>query len=528
MKNLAISFFFLFLGLGTSAQSVGLDAAFGDNGIAIADYINRAESTYFLGQQTDGKLMVGGYYDIPFQGGQDTLMVVRLHENGELDTTYGTAGLANLTETGSSTGMAVQADNKTIIVGGYNSDDNFSAIRLDEAGNLDPSFGDNGKVVLSFGSNLAICKGVLPLADGRILLVGDFFVNANNRWPMLVQLLADGSLDADFGNNGVAYFPEASSTRSHVEDIKVLPDGKILLAGSREAFFSGPIGWTLWRFLPNGTIDTAFGDDGAAVSSVMGTQNGFEEVIYQIALQADGAVVVIGSFPEGQFNSITALARYHDDGTLDLDFGDEGLLRPSFPALTVLRLKSIIIQPDQKILVAGSGSLEGDETAGTGNLQFFRFLPDGTPDPDFDDNGLYTATTPSFIYSTTAMIAVDEDRVVAVGRAHLFDDNNRPKIFAVRLYYGPEIVAVSAPATKEAWLLAPNPCQDVLRISAVESNAPPIIRLRLFNSMGQLALTASGEYLSEVSIGHLLAGSYWLEMTDKQGGVFWEKIVKMN
>lgn len=525
MKNLIISFFFLFLGLGTSAQSIGLDAAFGDNGIAIADFVNIRESPLFIGQQTDGKLMVGGCYDIPFQGGQDTFMIVRLHENGELDTTYGTAGLANLTETGSSTGMAVQADNKTIIVGSYTSDDNFRAIRLDEAGNLDPSFGDNGKVVLSFGSNLAICKGVLPLADGRILLVGDFFVNANNRWPMLVQLLADGSLDADFGNNGVAYFPEASSTRSQVEDIKVLPDGKILLAGAREAFTSGPIGWTLWRFLPNGTIDTTYGEDGA-VSTVMGTQNGFDEKITQIVVQTDGAVIVKGFFPS-ELGVGFVLARYHDDGTLNLDFGDEGLLVPYFPTLAVLRLNSITIQPDQKILVSGSGSLEGDETAGTGNLQFFRFLPDGTPDPDFDDNGLYTAAAVDLNYSTAAMILTEEDRAVVVGRAVPGVDITRTKIFAARLYYGPEIVAVSAPATKEAWLLAPNPCQDVLRISAVESNAPPIIRLRLFNSMGQLALTASGEYLSEVSIGHLLAGSYWLEMTDKQGGVFREEIVKM-
>ena len=527
MKTFIVSTFILLLGLSTSAQSVGLDVNFGNNGIAIADFENFAENASFLGQQTDGKLMVGGRYDIPFFGGTDTFMLARLYENGTLDTTYGTAGLANFRVVGWPEGMAVQEDNKTIIVGGYNAtDNNFRAIRLDEEGNLDSSFGNNGTVSLHFGNHLAICEGILLLPDGKILLVGRFYEDSNNYWPMLVRLLTDGSPDTDFGDNGVVYYQEAPFTRSWINDAQIQPDGKILLAGSREAFSSGPRGWTMWRFLPDGTIDTTYGQEGA-VSMVMGTQNGYDEKISQIAIQADGAVVVNGYFPT-DLGYRAILTRYHQDGTLDLDFGEEGILVSSFPDVAVHRLGHIIIQPDQKILIAGSGSLEGDETAGTGNLQFTRFLPDGTPDPDFDDNGLYTAVAVDFTYSTSTMILVEEDRAVVVGRAYPIGDNLRSKIFAARLYYGPEIVAVSAPTTKEAWLLAPNPCQDVLRISAVKTTAPPIVRLRLFNSMGQLALTASGQYLSEVSIGHLSAGSYWLEMTDKQGGIFWEKIVKMN
>ena len=196
MKTFIVSTFILLLGLSTSAQSVGLDVNFGNNGIAIADFENFAENASFLGQQTDGKLMVGGRYDIPFFGGTDTFMLARLYENGTLDTTYGTAGLANFRVVGWPEGMAVQEDNKTIIVGGYNAtDNNFRAIRLDEEGNLDSSFGNNGTVSLHFGNHLAICEGILLLPDGKILLVGRFYEDSNNYWPMLVRLLTDGSPD---------------------------------------------------------------------------------------------------------------------------------------------------------------------------------------------------------------------------------------------------------------------------------------------------------------------------------------------
>ena len=70
------------------------------------------------------------------------------------------------------------------------------------------------------------------------------------------------------------------------------------------------------HYLSDGTIDTSFGDKGKAITSL----GGFTTLVYSVAIQEDGKIVVAGSNDDYDGFSFI-LIRYNSDGSLDNDFG---------------------------------------------------------------------------------------------------------------------------------------------------------------------------------------------------------------
>ncbi len=124
---------------------------------------------------------------------------------GQLDPTFGNGGIVT-TEFNSSayaapddeTGpwaIAVQPnDGKIILAGdtgsattGYE----FAVARYSPNGALDPTFGQNGRVTLSFGSPADLGGGVTIQPDGKILVVGTTYnrASANTSRTVLCQYL---------------------------------------------------------------------------------------------------------------------------------------------------------------------------------------------------------------------------------------------------------------------------------------------------------------------------------------------------
>src|SRR5690348_4809628 len=78
-----------------------------------------------------------------------------------------------------------------------------------------------------------------------------------------------GEPDPSFGSNGFTVFDEPSQKGEFLADLLVLPDGKILGAGTRG--FS--TGFLLARFNSNGTPDLSFGGEGFKVEPDLGQAN---------------------------------------------------------------------------------------------------------------------------------------------------------------------------------------------------------------------------------------------------------------
>ncbi|WP_457967062.1 type I secretion target [Pseudomonas sp. R4-84] len=143
--------------------------------------------------QADGKLLVPGY--------NGEMVVARLNADGSLDSSFGTDGLVDTQVAGLAASVTVQADGKILLAGGgeqNGSGFDFKIIRLNQDGTLDTSFGNAGVAVIDLTGDRDMARDITVLADGKILVAGQstYFGNADFS---LIRLNPDGTLDTTFG-----------------------------------------------------------------------------------------------------------------------------------------------------------------------------------------------------------------------------------------------------------------------------------------------------------------------------------------
>ncbi len=245
-------------------------------------------------------------------------------------------------------------------------------LTTESAANNTPTFFINGygKSVTDIG-NGAAGYSICMQADGKILLGGTTFISAYNSDFALVRYNADGSQDLSFSGDGKLTTDCGGS--DYCCSITIQSDGQILAAGVSDNHF------TLARYNTDGTLDTSFSDDGKVTTDILSTSNADTSVV-----QVDGKILLAGGN-----NADFALVRFNMDGTLDTTFSDDGKVTTDFDGGTDLG-NSIVVQPDEKILVAGSSS---------GAFALARYNTDGTLDATFSDDGKLTTGFATGIHS---------------------------------------------------------------------------------------------------------------------------------
>src|SRR5712691_6559089 len=188
-----------------------------------------------------------------------------------------------------------------------------------------------------------------------------------------VRYLPDGSLDPAFGAGGIArttVSPSGGGTSS-----LVLDGGKIVLAGSASGTSSD---FALVRYLSNGALDAAFGAAG-----VLTTDLGQYEQIAAIARQADGKYVVAGETLNLLLPSVDhiVIARYLSNGLLDAAFGAGGTVTLDFGGADFPY--TIAIDAGGRILVGGGSG----RTDGSLEIAVARLQPTGALDATFGVGG---------------------------------------------------------------------------------------------------------------------------------------------
>jgi uncharacterized delta-60 repeat protein len=165
----------LHTGLARYTASGAPDSTFGVNGELIIDDTRVGEG---LVRQGDGKFVLVGSIDVATPPA--TLLqfaVMRLHSDGTPDASFGSGGKAN-TPPGNvseaAKAVALQADGKIVVAGpsslALNS--NFAVARYDTEGELDPTFGDDGKLRVDFFGFTDIAESVAVQPDGKIVVGG--------------------------------------------------------------------------------------------------------------------------------------------------------------------------------------------------------------------------------------------------------------------------------------------------------------------------------------------------------------------
>ncbi|MBC8487073.1 MAG: T9SS type A sorting domain-containing protein [Bacteroidetes bacterium] len=273
--------------------------------------------------------------------------------------------------------IAFQDDGKVIVAG-----DAWGTpclIRFDTTGGLDNTFGIGGKVFTSWNcSSNPADNDIRIQQDGKIIL-GTRYYNGSDDDFILARFNSDGSPDLSFGDNGQV-ISSIGSYNDWCNAIAIQPDGKILAAGGTNNAPASNYNYNfaLIRYNADGSIDSTFGNNGITITNIGLSNN----IAYSMVIQQNNKIILVGEANDSIFSDF-ALARYKTDGSLDSDFGNGGIVRT--PVSTTYDFaKSIDLQPDGKILVAGSAQ----SSLSNYNFALVRYELDGSLDNTFGVNGI--------------------------------------------------------------------------------------------------------------------------------------------
>src|SRR5947208_12176902 len=243
-------------------------------------------------------------------------------------------------------------------------------------GDLDPTFGTDGKVLTDFARSTDIANAVAIQADGKLVVVGTTYINNDYTGEdfAVARYNPNGSLDLTFGVGGKVQtdFPGLAAVASSVV---IQPDGKIVVAGGAFPLFTFLGNFEVVRYNSNGSLDTSFGNGGIVTTNFPQGSYAFD-----VALQPDGKIIAAGTvfvdFVIGdQSDTDFALARYNPDGTPDATFGNGGQVSTDFVGMED-DVFSVLIQPDGKIVAVGSAN----NPATYYDFAAVRYLSNGTID----------------------------------------------------------------------------------------------------------------------------------------------------
>jgi uncharacterized delta-60 repeat protein len=273
---------------------------------------------YTIIPQVDGKILVGGNFT-SYKGITENY-IIRLNSDGTKDATFSLGSGFN----GTVSTMAVQADGKVVVGGNftyYNGTVENRIIRLNIDGTKDISFNTGS----GFGSWV---RSILPHADGKILIGGEFITYNGVPAKCLIRLTNDGLHDTDFITG------TGTGSTGGVMAITSITDGKILMVGGF-TYYNGASANRIIRLNTNGTKDNSFN-----------AETGFNSTVSSIKLQADDKILVGGFFTSYKGTIENQLLRLNTDGTKDTTF-TTGIGFDS-------EVQIIAPQPDGKIVVGGS------------------------------------------------------------------------------------------------------------------------------------------------------------------------------
>ncbi len=276
-----------------------------------------------------------------------------------------------------------------------------------------------------------VVNSVLVQPDGKILVGGFFADYAGTIHDHLVRLMPDGTVDPSFNPNG-------SGPGNAVEDMILMPDGRILIAGNFLTY-NGSSAYFIARLLPDGTRDASFNVP----------PNSINGAVWAIELHDAHRVIAGGEFFTCSGHSYPHIARFNDDGSVDTSFdvgtgfshnvheilvlpdmrilvggqfamyngtptGHIALLSPGGPLDTSMdndpglssgggTVRALARQPDGKLLVGGYFQYHN----GQPRSAIVRMNTDGSNDPSF--------TSPLYAYALVRTIAIQSDGKLVVG-----------------------------------------------------------------------------------------------------------------
>ena len=300
----------------------------------------------------DGSIFVLGY-------GGNNINVFKLTSNGSPDPNWndGTWTQHNFVASG---GTGIAAETLTVgrggevYVAGYTpmrGEIDFAVLNYTADGRLDTTFDGDGLQVIDIGATDE-ARGIVEQADGGIVVAGYAAMGTGD--AAVVRLLPDGTLDPSFDGDGIRTYPIGAAA-DYTRAVMQRPTGELVIAGYRRgALDHDPF---VLQLLPDSSPDTSFAPGGIAVVTIAGT----DDLVYDAALQPDGAVVLAGQHDQADDDLL--FARITAAGVPDPTFGSGSGYRFHSGGNVVEELRGVTVGTDGRIAGVGYSSDAGQEHA---------------------------------------------------------------------------------------------------------------------------------------------------------------------
>jgi uncharacterized delta-60 repeat protein len=241
-------------------------------------------------------------------------------------------------------------------------------------GNLDAQWGSGGAVFTNFGGTDDTAYGVAVQSDGNVVAAGKQEGTTDNIALARYQS-KNGALDGNCAQKGKVTASFTSTSDETARGVIARPagnGGQIAVAGWTDANGVDD-DFAVMQFTKSCALDKNWNKSGMTRTDFGGNDHG-----RALAVRSDGKLIVVG-VTDVDDPGDTALARYLTSGKLDTSWGTDGrIVYDQSDGGSYDDAVAVLIQPDGKIVTAGSGF-----TGGGFDMIVSRFNSDGTPDLSF-------------------------------------------------------------------------------------------------------------------------------------------------
>jgi uncharacterized delta-60 repeat protein/uncharacterized repeat protein (TIGR01451 family) len=373
-----------------SAAPGDLDTDFGTAGVASAGVEGRFTA---LALEASGDIVAAGYTG-GFVNGD--FFLARFDATGAAGISTGSSFVVNPGNGDNAQAIVVDGSGRLLLVGsvnGRNSDAEIGLARYDASGALDATFDGDGLFEFDIGTDDRAYDAVVD-GSGNIVLVG-----SSAGAGRIARVTDAGALDASFDTDGIA---NVTGVSAHA--VAIDGSGRILVASNSSVVGGSDI--FVSRFNPSGALDGTFGAGGIATIDLGGKEQAFA-----LAIDGTGRIIVAGS--SGQNSTADFLvARLTDAGALDASFNATGT-----NVVSVTNGADIAYGVD----LTSDGAIVAGGSAG-GNTGVIKLLDNGTLDTSFGAAGVVDLDQITQALDAGFDLLVDaEDRILVAGHAHSTD-----------------------------------------------------------------------------------------------------------
>ncbi len=372
----------------------------------------------------DNKIVVAGFASV---GLNSTFVVAKLNEDGSLDRTFKSTGelgpipgIAFITFgifTDLARGVAVDSQNRIVVVGSSDNGQNIDlvVVRLTSDGRLDITFNPQSPVIGSPAFNFdALTIGQQPpmfRSPGVFVLRDEETVtpltDQGDQSAAAVALTADDRIVVGGSLDNINFMVDVPELNTDFIIVKLTVDGR---------------------------LDPTFNTQSDTPGIVTQDFQVFDDEAFALKLDSANRIVIGGLTNSGDLTSY-GLARYTENGILDVTFNADGLSQGS-PGTVITTIETVVgtttvtnflselrglaIQPDNKIIATGFTDDLIDRSFAT-----IRYTEGGALDPTFNSLG----ATPGIVITTiqpteetlndTAINAQNQGLGVALGMDNL-------------------------------------------------------------------------------------------------------------